>query len=406
MELCIVTQMHRIDARSWASLILLACAAFAYNTSESFPVGLLPEMARDLGVAESRIGSLLTLYAVVVAVTVLPLVVAASGVARRRLILITIGVLVVSNLAMAVAPGYAWVLASRLVSATTHGIFWSVVAPTAAMLVPRGREGFATSVAFMGSSLAMVAGTPLMTALGTTWGWRPAIIVLAVAAALAFVGLALVMPTLEGRSDTGGLRGWLPLLASTVRNRSLLRVCALTIVLVVAYFAAYTYIALILDRAAGVTGRGLAVVLLVYGFAGLIGVWAIGKVTDSFPRRAAVVAMGGLALAFAGIGIFSSWAPAGVVLSVVVLGAAFAATPVFLQATVLRVAPETSDVASSLYVVAFQVGIAGGSLAGGLAVDHGLLGLIPWAAAAVVLLGMLALRVPVRAPIDERRPVA
>jgi predicted MFS family arabinose efflux permease len=399
--------MDRIDARSWASLVLLACAAFAYNTSESFPVGLLPEMAGDLGVTESRIGSLLTLYAVVVAVTVLPLVVAASAVARRRLILVTIGVLVVSNLAMALAPAYEWVLVSRLVSATTHGIFWSVVAPTAAMLVPRGREGFATSVAFMGSSLAMVAGTPLMTALGAMWSWRTAIVVLAGAAALAFVGLAMVMPTLEvERADhAGGLAGWLPLLASTVRNRSLLRLCALTVLLVVAYFAAYTYISLILDRSAGVTGQGLAIVLLVYGLAGLIGVWAIGKVTDSFPRRAAFVAMGGLATAFAGIGVFSSWAPAGVVASVVLLGAAFAATPVFLQATVLRVAPDSSDVASSLYVVAFQVGIAGGSLLGGLAVDGGLLGVVPWAAAAAVVLGLLTLRVPVPAPVEERQPV-
>ncbi|WP_164545218.1 MFS transporter, partial [Antribacter gilvus] len=183
--LCSVTQMNRIDARSWAGLVLLACAAFVYNTSESFPVGLLPQMAVDLGVTESRIGSLLTLYAAAVAVTVFPLVILASGIARRRLVLVTVGVLVASNIAMALAPDFGWVLGSRLVSATTHGIFWSVVAPTAASLVPRGREGFAISVAFMGSSLAMVAGTPLMTALGHAWSWRTAIAVLAGVAALA-----------------------------------------------------------------------------------------------------------------------------------------------------------------------------------------------------------------------------
>ena len=197
--------MSKINPKAWVSLVLLACAAFAYNTSESFPVGLLPEMARDLGVTEPQIGSLLTLYAVVVAITVLPLVVAASGVARRRLILVTVGVLVASNLAMSLAPTYELVLVSRLVSATTHGIFWSIVAPTAAMLVPRGREGFATSVAFMGSSLAMVAGTPLMAALGTMWGWRTAVVVLAGAAALAFIGLAFAMPTLDVvRDDDAG----------------------------------------------------------------------------------------------------------------------------------------------------------------------------------------------------------
>lgn len=408
-EGCIVTQMSQINTKSWASLVLLGCAAFAYNTSESFPVGLLPEMARDLGVTEPQIGSLLTLYAVVVAVTVLPLVVAASGIARRRLILVTVGVLVVSNLAMALAPTYEVVLVSRLASATTHGVFWSLVAPTAAMLVARGREGFATSIAFMGSSLAMVAGTPLMAALGTMWGWRTAVIVLAGVAALAFAGLAVVMPALEVRGNrTGGLAGWLTLLGSTVRNRALLRLCALTVLLVVSYFAVYTYISLILDRSAGVAGTGLAVILLAYGLAGLVGVWAIGKFLDSSPHRAALMTMWVLTAALVGVGLFSPWAPAGVVVSVVLLGAAFAATPVFLQATVLRVAPGTSDVASSLYVVAFQIGIAGGSLLGGLAVDAGLLAAVPWAAGGAVAIAVtiLTFRTPSRRQTAESKAVA
>lgn len=393
----------KTDRRTWTSLLLLACAAFAYNTSESFPVGLLPQMSSDLGVRESTIGGLLTLYAVVVAITVLPLVVATSWVARRRLVLITLAVLAASNVAMAFAPGFEWVLAARLVSATTHGIFWSVVAPTAALLVPRGREGFATSVAFMGSSLAMVAGTPITTALGNALGWRTAVLLLAAAATIAFVGLAIVMPPLaverRTKSETGA---WLPVLSSTLRNRLLLRLCALTIVLVVAYFAVYTYISVFLSRFARIDGDALALVLLLFGIAGLIGVWAIGKVTDRHPGRAAVVCTGSLAAAFAGIAVFASWAPAGVVVAVVLLGAAFAATPVFLQATVLRVAPESRDVASSLYVVAFQIGIAGGSLLGGLAVDQDLLQVIPWAAAAVVVVALLTTRVSAPARTPER----
>lgn len=393
--------MTRISARSWVSLVLLAFAAFAYNASESFPVGLLPELADDLEVGESRIGSLLTLYAVVVAVTVLPLVVAASGVARRRLVLVTVGVLVASNIAMSLAPSYGWVLGSRLVSATTHGIFWSVVAPTAAMLVPRGREGFATSIAFMGSSLAMVAGTPMTTALGNAWGWRAAILVVAGAAALAWVGLRIAMPPLEvAPGPSRRLTSWAPLLTSTVRNRPLLKLCALTIALVVAYYAVYTYIALILDRFAGVTGDRLALVLLLVGLAGLVGVWGVGKITDRFPRTTANACMAALTAALAGIGVFASWAPLGVIASTVLLGGAFAATPVFLQATVLRVAPDASDVASSLYVVAFQVGIAGGSLIGGVAVDGGLLRVVPWMAAAVVAIALVTLRLS--APAGSR----
>ena len=185
----------------------------------------------------------------------------------------------------------------------------------------------------------------------------------------------------------------------------MLRLCALTVLLVVAYFAVYTYISLILDRSAGVSGPGLAVVLLVYGLAGLLGVWAIGKFVDSAPRRAALVTIGGLIAALMGIGVFASWAPVGVVVSVVLLGATFAATPVFLQATVLRVAPGASDVASSLYVVAFQIGIAGGSLLGGLAVNASLLEAIPWVAGIAVFIALLALRVSASTQTIERKIV-
>lgn len=411
------------------SLLLLAWAAFAYNTSESFPVGLLPEMSRDLGVSEAWIGGLLTLYAAVVAVTVLPLVAVTSGVARRRLVLVTVGVLALSNAAMAFAPGYPLVVASRLVSATTHGVFWSIVAPTAAMLVPRGREGFATAIAFTGSSLAMVAGIPLATAVGGIWGWRTAILALGGTAAVALVGLALVLPPLEVRREVGeageaGTAGkvgesgtareagtaavgaW-EAVRSTVRNRRLLWLCALTVLVVTAYFATYTYIALFLDRDAGVRGDTLAPVLLLYGLAGLVAIWVIGRTTDRWPQWTGLGCTAALGVALLGMGVFASWAPAGVVGSVLLLGAAFTATPVFLQATVLRVAPTASDVASSVYVVAFQIGIAGGALLGGLAVNADTMGVIPWVAGAVVLGALLLERRVSRgaAAADARVPI-
>lgn len=400
--------MLPLSRRAWVSLLLLAWAAFAYNTSESFPVGLLPEMSRDLGVSEAWIGGLLTLYAAVVAVTVLPLVAVTSGVARRRLVLVTVGVLALSNAAMAFAPGYPLVVASRLVSATTHGIFWSIVAPTAAMLVPRGREGFATAVAFTGSSLAMVAGTPVATAVGAIWGWRTAILLLGGTAAVALVGLALVLPPLEARREVGSVAaGARAAVRSAVRNRSLLWLCALTVLVVTAYFATFTYIALFLDRDAGVRGDTLAPVLLLYGLAGLVAIWVIGRTTDRWPHWTGLGCTAALGVALLGMGVFASWAPAGVVGSVLLLGAAFTATPVFLQATVLRVAPTAPDVASSVYVVAFQIGIASGALLGGLAVDADVLGVIPWAAGTVVLGALLLERRVSRGarPADARVPV-
>lgn len=392
-RMCSVTHMVPISSRSVWSLVILACAAFAYNTSESLPIGLLPQMSDDLGVSEASIGGLLTSYALIVAVSVVPLVVMLSAVARRRLVLVTVGVLVVSNLAMAVAPSYEFVVAARLLSATTHGVFWSIVAPTAVMLVPRGREGFAMAIAFTGSSLAMVAGTPLTTAIGTLLGWRVATGLLSAMAVLAFVGLALALPALpvSRAGETGSASALWRSFLSTARNSSLVILCLTTIALVAAYFAAYTYIALFVQRYTGLEGTGLSAVLVFYGLAGVLSVWLIGKFTDRRPRAAALACTAALGAAFLGIGAFSAWAPAGVIGSIILLGAAFSATPVFLQAAVLRVSPDSGDVASSIYVVAFQIGIACGAYLGGLAVDGGLIDLIPWIAVAAVAVGAVLL---------------
>ena len=65
------------------------------------------------------------------------------------------------------------------------------------------------------------------------------------------------------------------------------------------------------------------------------------------------------------------------------------ALPVVLQAAVLRVAPRSADTASALYVVAFQIGIGGGALAGSLLVNAGLLAVLPVAALALAVIGLL-----------------
>jgi predicted MFS family arabinose efflux permease len=372
---------------------MLAVAAFGYNTSESFPVGLLPRMSADLQVAESQVGALLALYAALVAITVIPLVVMTSSVGRRRVILITVAALAVSNAAISVAPSYELLLGARLLSATTHGIFWSMIAPTAALLVPKGREGYATSIAFTGSSLAMVAGTPMVTALGELIGWRFAAALLSCLAIFTFIGLRAALPSWGSSSEDVGHRAkWAPFIG-TVKGGTLMTLCGVTVLIVIAYFAIYTYIAVFLERYAGVTGAALSMVLLAFGLAGLAGVFIVGKVTDRRPRLAAVACLGTLAAALFGMAVFAGVAPVAVMISVVALGGAFAAVPVCLQSAVIRVAPGSADVASAVYVVAFQIGIAGGSFLGGWMIDRDHLDRVPvWAGLIAVLASVIVIR--------------
>ncbi|WP_410676567.1 MFS transporter [Amycolatopsis sp. cmx-4-68] len=350
--------------RTGLALGALGAACFVSVTSENLPVALLPQLAAGLGVGEPAVGLLMTGYAVVVAVTVVPLVALTARWDRRTTALVTLGMIVVSNLVLAVAPGYGVAVAARLVAATGHGVFWSVVAAMAARLLGPGQSGRATAVVFAGNSLAFLCGLPVSSWLGTTLGWRPAVLVVAGVAALA---AAVIRGTVAPMPAEAPRRGSV---RRVVADRSLAPVTVTTLLVVTAHFAAYTYITAIIALV-HLTGPATSTLLFAYGVAGLAGLLVIGRHIDRRPRATALFTTGGLAACLL---VLAADPGAGVAGAAVVAWAAPAAgIGVVLQAAVLRVAKIQPDLASAVYIVAFQVGIALGAALGGLSLGHGAL---------------------------------
>ncbi|MGN7132725.1 MFS transporter [Rhodococcoides corynebacterioides] len=355
---------------STPALLVLAATAFVYVTAETLPVGLLPEMSGDLGVSEAAVGLLLTFYAYAVAVVTLPLMAAVRSWDRRTVVVGTAAALAVSQLVSAVAVGYPMLVAARLICAATHGVFWAVVAPVAASLVVPGRRGKAIALVYAGTSLALVAGNPLTSALGQWAGWRAAAATLGVIGVIITLALARLLPTLPSapRAERH---------ASGRRARvapALILLCGVTLLAVLGHFAGYTYFALIVERALGSTGGTVSVMLFVYGLAGVVGIWLIGRTYDRRPWLSSVVV---LATVTAAVGVLllllavpTGATPVLAVAAIALWGLAFTTIPVCIQSAVLHSAPAGSaDAYSAVYVVTFQVGIATGALIGGGLVD-------------------------------------
>jgi predicted MFS family arabinose efflux permease len=392
-------------ARHVLGLATLASAAFVYVTAEILPVGLLPQLSAGLHVSDGAVGLLVTAYAGVAGLAALPVTARMGSRPRRQVVTGAVALLAVSLLIMAVAPDYAVLLAARLLCALAHGVFWSVLAPVAARLAPPGKAGRATATVFAGNSLALVLGVPLATALGQLTGWRIAMAVVGGAAVASAVGVRMTMPPLPavgapggpGEGGAGGARpgargGARPVsMAPALRNGPLAVLCAVTTLLVIGHFTAYTYIAALVRRDAGVAGLALSAVLFAYGAAGIAGIALTGWVTDRRPRLAAAACALGLTAALLGLTLLAPGSPLVTVAVVILWGAAFTALPVCLQTGVLRIAPGFADTASALYVVAFQIGIGGGSLGGALLVDSGRLGDLPAIAAVLAATGTIVL---------------
>jgi predicted MFS family arabinose efflux permease len=371
-------------------LAVLAAAAFIYVTAEILPVGALPAITRGLHVSVPVVGTLLSWYALVAAVTTIPLVRWTAHWSRRRALLLSLACLTVSQLISAVAPNFAVLAAGRVLSAITHGLMLSVLAPIATRLVPASHSGRATTVVYVGISLAVVVGSPATAAMSLVWGWRFAVAAVAAVAALVTVAAWAVLPVLTlsreqlARAGSG---------ASHHRNRRLVIVSLLTMVAVTGHYMSYTYIAVIIRDVVGVRGPALAWLLATYGVAGLLAMPLIARPSDHRPRAAVMSCMAALWLTFLvliALTFHNVPTAASIVIGIAAIGlwgaTANGVSPM-LQAAAMRAGADDPDGASGLYMAAFQIGIMAGSFAGGLLYERSVLAML---AASAVLIGAAA----------------
>ncbi|WP_092551757.1 MFS transporter [Actinoplanes derwentensis] len=371
------------------ALVVLGTSTFCYVTAETLPVGLLPQISAGLNVTEAQVGLLLTSYAVVAGLSTIPLTALTMRLPRHKLLAATVAIFVVSQVAAALAPTFLILVLSRLICALAHGVFWSVIGPITARLAPPGQVGRATSLVFVGNSLAIVLGVPLGTALGQWLGWRLSIGLMAVAGAICLVALIALLPPMQPlpRDRAASLGRQLRDAVLILRNSRVTGLCVITVLLVVGHFAAYTYIAPLVRRDAGLDGAALSALLLGYGAVGLVGNYVVGRFVD---RRPGPFVVGLTAVTAVSMALLAPvLGPVGTIAAVLIWGGAFNAIPVFLGSAALRVAPASRDAASAVYVVAFQIGIGSGSFAGERFVSAGHLGSLPVLGAVFVLVACL-----------------
>lgn len=369
-------------------LTVLAAAAFSYVTAEVLPVGALPAIASDLQVSEALVGGLLAGYALVAAVSTIPLVRATAHWPRRRTLTLTLVWLTVSQLISALAPDFAVLVVGRLLCALTHGLMWSVIAPIGARLLPASHTGRATAAIYTGTGLALILGNPLTAAISQLWGWRVAVVALTVLAGAVTVAAWTTLPAEMATGPSRGVPAWS---RRGVRNPRLTTITVLTLIGVTGHFAAYPFLTVVIRDVVGWHDTRSAWLLAAFGVAGLTAMAVLARPADRWPRVSAV----GCLVALTGALGMLCWLAVGEhpptpaalagVAAIVAWGGASAALPPMLQVAAMRAMPEDPDGASGRYVAAFQVGIMAGALCGGLLYAVGGLGTTMAASTAVMV---------------------
>ncbi|MCI4040268.1 MFS transporter [Streptomyces sp. TRM75563] len=347
------------------ALLALAVSAFGIGTTEFVMMGLLPNVADDLGTSVPTAGYLVSAYAIGVVLGAPLLAGLGSRVPRKKMLLLLMALFTVGNLASALAPDFGWLLAGRFLAGLPHGAFFGVGAVVATRLVAEGRQARAVATMFLGLTVANIVGVPAATLLGQHLGWRATFLVVAAIGLTAMAALARLVPAIPVEAHQDVRRE-----LRALGNRQVLLGLLTAVFGFAGVFAVYSYLSAMTTKAMGFGESSVTVVLALFGIGMTLGALAAGPLTDRALRPTLYGSLGALAVILVAFPftVHVQWAA---LVMVVLLGGVGFMTTTPLQMLVMNKAKDAPTLASASNHSAFNLANAGGAWLGGVAIAAG-----------------------------------
>ncbi|MEI1422496.1 MFS transporter [Bacillus cabrialesii] len=360
--------MTSANKSSIPALLALAVSAFAIGTTEFISVGLLPLISDDLHIPVTTAGLTVSLYALGVTFGAPILTSLTSSMSRKTLLLWIMFIFIAGNTMAATASSIGILLAARVISAFSHGVFMSIGSTIAADIVPENKRASAISIMFTGLTVATVTGVPFGTFIGQQFGWRFAFMVIIAVGIIAFITNGILVPSKLRKGTKTTMRDQLKL----VTNGRLLLLFVITALGYGGTFVVFTYLSPLLQEVTGFKAGTVAVILLGYGIAIAIGNMIGGKLSNRNPIAALFYMFIVQAIVLFVLTFTAPFQIAGLITILCMGLLAFMNVPglqVYVVMLAERFVPSAVDVASAMNIAAFNAGIALGSYLGGVITD-------------------------------------
>jgi predicted MFS family arabinose efflux permease len=308
-------------AMNRAALYALALGTFAVGTEGFMIAALLPMISRSVSVSIQAAGQLVTVFALVYALSSPILTALTASMSRRRLLMVSLAAFVAANFVAALAPDYWSLAAARVLLALSAGLYVPNANALAGSLAAPHHRGRALAIVNGGITVAIAIGVPLGAFVGAHFGWRATFVGVALLSIVALAVLGALLPRDIVATAPVGLRDRLAIIAVPSAFPTLLT----TTLWAVAAYAVYTYISPYVSAAANLTPGQIGFVLMIYGVSALIGVTVGGSGVDRLgPRKVQALALPIMAMAFVGLTVIGlihgPYAIFAIVLAIVVWG--------------------------------------------------------------------------------------
>lgn len=351
--------LKHIDYRRWISVVLLGIASFTVVTTELAPIGILSTIAKDLNQNIGTTGLIVTLYAWVGAAAALLSVMMISHRPRRIVLVILMLFLGISNGISAFSDNIEILFIARIAGAVAHGAFWALIGTIGSQLVPINYIGRATAIIFGGVSVASVFGVPLINLISSELGWRMSFAFLGILSVATAITLAISLPHLPGTPRLGK-KQFIPVL----KNIEIRKVYLLGAFSIVAHFTAFTYIEVLLSSEIGMPSRWVAISLLSFGAAGIIGNFLCGIFMDNHMKKILTIGLMLIAFSLFSLG-FLGVKSEGIIFALISgWGVGVAVIFVGIQSWILKLAGDSALPASAIYAAIFNGAVGSGAILG------------------------------------------
>lgn len=368
------------------ALLIVATASAIVVATEFIVIGLLPVLSRDFGVSIAVAGRLVGAFALSASLLGPPLTLATARMSPRNVLIGTLLLFATTNLAVLLQPSFETMLTVRIIQGAVLPVFIGVGAEIVSRLSPPEQRGRSLARANTGFAVGVVCALPAGVALAEGGLWTPSFVALIVFAVAAAGLVALGLPRISGNSAPRAEQAW-----RFVCGPQFVTHLMLSIAVFAAMFSAYTYLTAWLAERAGFSNWQIALVLLEFGAAGLLGNAAAGRVADQAPLSTTALAVIVVALAALALSLVDDTLLRLVVLGI--WGTAHTACVTLCQVRVTLAGRSMPAFAMAMNISAANLGIALGALVGGWVVTRWGVNAMGWGSLVLtpVMLGLAAL---------------
>lgn len=362
---------------------MLALISFVVSTSEFVIAGILDRVAASANISVSLAGQLITVFSIANAIGSPIVIMAAAKMDRRKLLMLSLAVIVLGSILTFTLPGFGFLMVSRVILAVGSGVFVTTAKTVAAKLASPGHQAGAIATVITGFSAALIIGLPIGRVVAAAYDWKVIFLGIGILSLIAIFIVARTIPSTDGE-EAVPLGKQLALLKSS----KIVSALFVTFFWQVGYAVLYSYIAPFLIGVIQMSEREVSLALFAFGIATLIGSKFGGLITEKIGVHRSL--LGSMSVNVIVLVLLSSIARSTFVTIPLLMLWAFStwsAGPT-LQYNMVLLAPEASGIMLGLYGSILQFSVAAGAGIGGIVAGSSSMLAISWIGAASVAIAV------------------